>query len=92
MAQRTTAPPNRRLNGATVAALRGALGIAQASLAARCEISAPYLSQVESGMYQPGADVVRRLATELGVELDAITYPWHGDVKVTAPEPAQAAS
>jgi transcriptional regulator with XRE-family HTH domain len=91
MAQRTTAPPNRRVNGATVAALRGTLGIAQASLAARCEISAPYLSQIESGMYQPGADVVRRLATELGVELDAITYPWHEPVTVT-PEPIAQAS
>ncbi len=85
MAQRTDPPANRRLNGATVRVLREALGIGQAALAARCDIKPPYLSQIENGIHQPGAGVVRALATELGVELDAITYPWHG-------EPAKAAS
>lgn len=84
MAKRTAAPANRRLNGATVKLVRQALGISQAALAARCEISAPTLSMYENGTAQPGAEVARRLAVELGADLDAITYPWPGEPVIEA--------
>ena len=75
---------NRKVNGAAVATIRKALGISQASLAARARITPPFLSQIEHGQRQPSPEVLRRLATELGVAVDAISYP--------APEPERAAS
>lgn len=68
----------RRTNGAAVRAIREALGIPQADLAARCEIAKPYMSQIESSVRQPSPQVARALATHLAVSLDAITYPWPG--------------
>lgn len=79
MAKRSAPAANRRVNGATIAALREALGISQAALAGRALISAPYLCQIENGLHQPGIEAARRIAGELGVPLDAITYPWLGD-------------
>ena len=64
----------RKVNGATVASLRKALGISQVSLAARARITPPFLSQIEHGQRQPSPEVLRRLATELGVPLDAISH------------------
>lgn len=72
----------RKTNGATIRVVREALGITQASLAARAQVSKSYLCEIETGAYQPSAEVIQRLATELGVPLDAITYP--------VPEPAEA--
>ena len=77
---------NRKANGAAVATIRKALGISQTSLAARSRITPPFLSQIEHGDRQPSPEVLRRLADELGVPLDAISYP------VRSPEPEQAAS
>jgi transcriptional regulator with XRE-family HTH domain len=74
----------RKANGATVEVIRKALGIPQVSLAGRIGISAAYMCQIERGSRQPSPDVLVRIASELGVELDAISYP------VT--EPAKAAS
>ena len=76
-----TAMP-RKTNGATVRVVRKALGISLTSLAARAQLSKSYLSDVETGAYQPSPDVVQRLAAELGVPVDAITYP--------VPEPAES--
>lgn len=66
---------NRRTNGASVATIRKALGMRQGALAASAGISTPYLCQIEKGERQPAPDVVRRLADELGVTLESITYP-----------------
>jgi transcriptional regulator with XRE-family HTH domain len=83
----------RRTNGATVRALREALGISQSVLAARCKISKPFVSMIENSVSQPSAQVARALATELAVPLDAITYPWQGAEEFgDEPEPAKAAS
>lgn len=71
----------RKTNGATIRVVREALGISLTSLAARAQVSKGYLSDVETGTCQPSAGVVQRLAAELGVPLDAITYP--------VPEPAE---
>ena len=76
----------RKVNGASVASLRKALGIPQNSLAARAGITPPFLSQIEHGARQPSADTMRKLADGLGVPLDAISHV------VPIPEPGQAAS
>ena len=65
----------RLTNGAAVAALREALGIKQVELAARCDISPPFLSNIEAGRKQPGPKTARALADALGCPLSAITYP-----------------
>lgn len=69
-----------RTNGSAVRSLRKALGVRQDALAARAGISGAYLSQIEHGVRQPPVETIRRLADELGVTLDSITYP--------APQPA----
>lgn len=75
---------NRRTNGATIKVIRKALGMRQDALAARTGITAAYLSMIENGIRQPDLTVVSKLADELGVSLESITYP--------APEAAEAAS
>ena len=77
---------NRKTNGLAIASLRKALGIPQRTLAARAGISAAYLSQIEHSERQPPPAVIRALADELGVAVDAITYP------VPEPETEVAAS
>lgn len=71
----------RALNGATVKQVRELLGISQRELAARCEITQGALSNIERGIHGTTPQTNRRLADELGVPLDSITYP------VTEPEP-----
>ena len=68
----------RRLNGASVRAIREALGIAHGDLALRLEISAGYLSNLEKGAKQPSPQVLRRIADELGVPVDAISHVMQG--------------
>jgi len=75
---------NRRINGASVSTIRKALGMRQGALAASAGISGAYLSQIEHGIRQPEPEVARRLADELGVSLESITYPS------PEPQPAQA--
>lgn len=75
---------NRKANGATIKVIRKALGIPQVSLAGRIGVTKSYLCQIEGGSRQPSPDVLVRIAGELGVELDSISYP--------VPEPAGAAS
>jgi transcriptional regulator with XRE-family HTH domain len=74
----------RKTNGATIRALREALGISQASLAARAKVSKSYLCEIELGAHQPTTEKAQRIASELGVTLDAITH--------VVPEAAEAAS
>ena len=65
---------NRKANGAAIRSIRMALGIPQNHLAVRVGITAPSMSQIEKGK-QPGPDTIKRIADELGVPLDAISYP-----------------
>jgi len=75
-----TAPTaGRRINGATVRALREALQVPGGEFAGRIQISHAYLTNVEAGRKQPSAAVIRRIADELGVPLAAITYPVLSD-------------
>ena len=72
---RLTCMSNREANGATIRALREALGIQHARFAVDCLISPGYLTNIEKGRKQPSPEVVRRIADRLGVPLDVITYP-----------------
>lgn len=69
---------HRKLNGATVRALRDALGIKHGHFARDTQVSTGYLSNIEAGRKQPDPAVARRFAARLGVPLDAITYPVAG--------------
>lgn len=64
---------NRRANGATIRALREAIGIRHADLAQAAGISPGYLTNIEKGIRQPSPPVLRAIADRLGVTLDAIT-------------------
>lgn len=64
----------RRANGSSIRAIREAVGIQHADLARASGISAGYLTNIEAGRRQPRPDVLRAIATRLGVPLDAITY------------------
>jgi transcriptional regulator with XRE-family HTH domain len=64
----------RRANGATIRALREAIGIQQDTLAAAAGISKGHLSNIESERKQPAPAVLRAIANRLGVPLDAISY------------------
>lgn len=63
----------REINGAAVREIRALLGITQPDLAARCGITQPSLSNIERGERNASPKVVRALADQLGVSLDAIT-------------------
>lgn len=64
----------RIAHGAAVRAIREALGIPVGVFAVRCEMSQGYMSNVELGAKQPSPEKLRRIADELGVPLDAISY------------------
>lgn len=64
----------RLAHGAAIRALREAIGISISALAPRCDVSQGYLSHVELGTKQPSPQVLRNIATQLGVPLDAISY------------------
>jgi transcriptional regulator with XRE-family HTH domain len=68
---------SRVTNGRAILARRERLGIQQKDLAERVGVSASYLSRIESDVETPGltTTTVRKLAVELGVELDDITVP-----------------
>lgn len=72
---------NRKANGASISTIRKALGIQQVALAGRLGIDKSYMSQIEHGARQPASDLLSRIASELGVTLESISYP------VTEPEP-----
>ena len=70
----------RRTNGAAIGTIRKALGMRQGALAASAGISSAYLSQIEHGLRQPEHAITRRIADELGVSLESITYPVADEV------------
>lgn len=61
----------RSLIGPRLRDRRQALGITQASLAARVDISASYLNLIEGNKRNIGGALLRRIAAELGLEVDA---------------------
>ncbi len=77
---------NRKANGASIGTIRKAIGIPQVALAGRLGISKAYMSQIEYGVRQPATDLLSRIADELGVSIESISYP------VPEPEPEVKAS
>ena len=65
----------RVINRQAVKEFRTLLGIEQTELAARCGITQSALSRIETGVRSPSPRVIRALADQLGVSLDAITFP-----------------
>lgn len=65
----------RATNGPSVRAIREALGIPHGEFAIRIPISPGYLSNIEKGAKQPSPAVAVKIAEELRVPIDAITYP-----------------
>ena len=76
---------SRRTNGASLAAIRKMAGIRQGALAAAAGITGAYLSMIETKGRQPEPEVAARIAAELGVPLDAITYPVTETAEAVAP-------
>lgn len=66
--------PQRRLHGPAARVIRERSGIKHSVFAERVGISRPYLTNIERGIRQPAPDVTNRIASELGVPLDSITY------------------
>lgn len=74
----------RLVNGATVRALREALGIKQTDFAARVGLSPSSLSHLEKANRQVAVHHQAKIATELGVSLDAISMAIPTDKRVAA--------
>lgn len=64
----------RKTLGPAVRAIREALGIKHGEFAIRCDMSPGYLTNIESGRKQPSPAATKRIADQLGVPLDAISY------------------
>lgn len=60
-------------NGAAIKALRTAVGMSQSAFGPKVDISQGYLSQIESGDKEPSTELLFRIATKLGVPVDAIS-------------------
>ena len=70
--------------------LRVQRGMTQAELARRAEVTATYVSKLESAGAAPGIDLVEKLATALGVAFaDLIPSPQPADPSAVAREQAQ---
>lgn len=74
----------RLLHGPALKKIRELTGISQQDLAVRLLITPAYLSNLESGRKQPAPTMLPKLADELGVSIETITYV------VTAETPEKA--
>lgn len=73
-----TSAMKRMTHGPAVRAIREALGIKHGEFAIRSDMSPGYLTNIESGRKQPSPAAAKRIADQLGVPLDAITYVVEG--------------
>lgn len=64
----------RQANGPAIRAIRELLGVSISAFAPRCGVSQGYMSRVELGDKQPSPQVLRAIADQLGVPLDAVSY------------------
>lgn len=74
----------RKTHGPAIRAIREALGIKHGEFAIRCDMSPGYLTNIESGRKQPSPAASKRIADQLGVPLDAITYVVGDTTKAAA--------
>lgn len=66
--------PARKAHGRAIRAIREALGIPVGEFAVRCLVSQGYMTNIEIAGRTPTPDVLRKIAEQLGVPLDAISY------------------
>lgn len=64
----------RKFHGPAVRAIREAVGVSISAFAPRVGVTQGYMSNVELGHKQPTVEFMSRVARELGVPLDAISY------------------
>ena len=72
----------RAINPAALREIRDLVGIGQRELAARCEVSQQAISNAERGKHGVSPELMRKLASALGVALDAITIPVPDEIPV----------
>jgi transcriptional regulator with XRE-family HTH domain len=65
----------RIANGAAIRVIREARGLSQSAFGPKVDVSQGYLSQVESGDKAPSAGLLARIAVELKVPVEAVSYP-----------------
>lgn len=66
--------PHMVTHGPAIEAIRKAQHLKVVELAARAQVSAPYLTNIEKGKKQPAATTALTIAHALGVPPEAITY------------------
>lgn len=64
----------RQAHGPAIRAIRELAGVSVSAFAPRVGVSQGYMSSVELGNKQPTVTLMARIATELAVPLDAISY------------------
>lgn len=64
----------RKILGPAVRAIREAMGVRHGVLADQAQLSPGYLTLIEQGRRKPTAEVIGRIATALGVGVEAISY------------------
>lgn len=64
----------RKFHGPAARAIREATGVSISAFAPRVDVTQGYMSNVELGHKQPTVEFMARVARELGVPLDAISY------------------
>lgn len=64
----------RQANGFAIRAIRELQGLSVSALAPRCGVSQGYLSYVELNKKPPSLTVLRAIADQLGVPIEAISY------------------
>lgn len=66
--------PDERLNklGSFIATQRKLAEMSIRQLAKAAQVSNPYISQIERGLYKPSADVLRAIAGALGLSSEAL--------------------
>lgn len=74
----------RIAHGAAIRAIREATGVSISAFAPRCDLTQGYMSHIELGTKTPTVTVMVRIAQQLGVPLDAVSYVipdcGHGEV------------
>lgn len=70
----------RAINRTALREIRGLVGLSQRELAARCGVTQTAVLNLEHGKNGASPELMRKLADQLGVPLDAITVPLPEDV------------
>lgn len=69
-----TVMSKRQAHGPAIRAIRELLGVSVSAFAPRVDCTQGYMSNVELGHKQPTVEFLARVARELGVPIDAVSY------------------